>query len=70
MAVRVDLIRRLEAAGARRIETVSFANPERVPQMAGAEGICAALSTRSSDPEGSGSRLEGHRERCLDRISA
>ena len=47
MAVRVDLIRRLEAAGARRIETVSFANPERVPQMAGAEGICAALSTRS-----------------------
>jgi hydroxymethylglutaryl-CoA lyase len=44
---RVDLIRRLEAAGATRIETVSFANPDRVPQMAGAEEICAALGDRT-----------------------
>jgi hydroxymethylglutaryl-CoA lyase len=40
---RLALIRRLEAAGARRIETVSFVNPNRVPQMAGAEEIMAAL---------------------------
>ncbi len=40
---RVEFIRRLEAAGARRIETVSFVNPARVPQMAGAEEVCTAL---------------------------
>lgn len=40
---RLELIGRLEAAGARRIETVSFVNPKRVPQMAGAEEISAAL---------------------------
>ena len=40
---RVEFIRRLEAAGARRNETVSFVNPARVPQMAGAEEVCAAL---------------------------
>ncbi|EJL36752.1 isopropylmalate/homocitrate/citramalate synthase [Caulobacter sp. AP07] len=40
---RLALIRRLEAAGARRIEVVSFVNPNRVPQMAGAEEIMAAL---------------------------
>jgi hydroxymethylglutaryl-CoA lyase len=37
----------VEAAGARRIETVSFANPSVLPQMAGAEEICAALGDRS-----------------------
>ncbi len=40
---RVDFIRRLEEAGARRIEAASFVNPKRVPQMAGAEEIMAAL---------------------------
>ena len=40
---KLEFIRRLEAAGARRIETVSFVNPRRVPQMAGAEEIAAAL---------------------------
>ena len=40
---RLALIRQLEAAGARRIEVVSFVNPNRVPQMAGAEEIMAAL---------------------------
>ncbi len=40
---RLEFIRRLEAAGAKRIETVSFVNAKRVPQMAGAEEICAAL---------------------------
>ena len=47
VATRVELIRRLEDAGATRIETVSFAHPERVPQMEGAEEICASLSDRS-----------------------
>jgi hydroxymethylglutaryl-CoA lyase len=40
---KLDFIRQLEEAGARRIETVSFVNPRRVPQMAGAEEISAAL---------------------------
>jgi hydroxymethylglutaryl-CoA lyase len=40
---RLEFIHRLEAAGVRRIETVSFVNPKRVPQMAGAEEIMAAL---------------------------
>ena len=40
---KLDLIRKLEAAGARRTEVVSFVNPNRVPQMAGAEEIMTAL---------------------------
>ena len=40
---RVEFIRRLEAAGVRRIETVSFVNDRRVPQMAHAEEVMAAL---------------------------
>ncbi|MDP3489044.1 MAG: hydroxymethylglutaryl-CoA lyase [Phenylobacterium sp.] len=40
---KLEFISRLRAAGARRIETVSFVNPARVPQMAGAEEIMAAL---------------------------
>lgn len=40
---KLDLIRQLESAGARRMEVVSFVNPNRVPQMAGAEEIMAAL---------------------------
>ncbi len=40
---KLDLISKLEAAGARRTEVVSFVNPARVPQMAGAEDIMAAL---------------------------
>lgn len=42
-AVRADLVRRLEAAGARRIEAVSFVHPRYVPQMAGAEEVMADL---------------------------
>jgi hydroxymethylglutaryl-CoA lyase len=43
VAEKLELIGRLEAAGARRQEVVSFVNPKRVPQMAGAEEIMAAL---------------------------
>lgn len=41
--VRADFVRRLEAAGARRIEAASFVHPKYVPQMAGAEEVLAAL---------------------------
>jgi hydroxymethylglutaryl-CoA lyase len=40
---KLEFIARLEEAGARRTETVSFVNPRRVPQMAGAEEIMGAL---------------------------
>ena len=40
---RTELVRRLAAAGLKRIEAASFVNPERVPQMAGAEEVAAAL---------------------------
>lgn len=40
---RVEFIERLEACGVRRVEAVSFVNPRRVPQMAGAEEVMAAL---------------------------
>lgn len=40
---KLDFIGRLQAAGAKRMEVVSFVNPNRVPQMAGAEEIMADL---------------------------
>ena len=42
-ADKVALIRRCVAAGARRIEVASFVNPRKVPQMADAEAVVAAL---------------------------
>jgi isopropylmalate/homocitrate/citramalate synthase len=41
--VRAELVDRLAATGVPRIETVSFVHPGRVPQMAGAEEVVAAL---------------------------
>lgn len=46
VAEKLDFIARLEACGARRIEAVSFVNPKRVPQMAGAEEVMAGLTRR------------------------
>ena len=46
-AVRAELVDRLAAAGLPRIEAVSFVNPARVPQMAGAEEVVAALDARA-----------------------
>ncbi len=43
IAQKVEMIGRLEACGVTRLEAVSFVNPRRVPQMAGAEEIMAAL---------------------------
>jgi len=40
---KLELIRRLDVCGARRQEVVSFVNAKRVPQMAGAEEMMAAL---------------------------
>jgi hydroxymethylglutaryl-CoA lyase len=43
---KVELIRRSVASGIRRIEAVSFVNPKRVPQMADAEAVMAAVPRR------------------------
>jgi hydroxymethylglutaryl-CoA lyase len=43
VAERISLIEKLLGAGASRIEVASFVHPGRVPQMAGAEEILAAL---------------------------
>lgn len=41
---KVELIRRLAAAGLPRIEVASFVNPKRVPQMADAEAVLADIA--------------------------
>jgi hydroxymethylglutaryl-CoA lyase len=43
-ADKLDLVRRLDACGARRQEVVSFVNPKRVPQMAFAEEMMVELA--------------------------
>jgi isopropylmalate/homocitrate/citramalate synthase len=45
-AVRAELVDRLAATGLPRVEAVSFVNPARVPQMAGAEEVVAAIERR------------------------
>jgi len=44
--VRAELVNRLAAAGLSRIEAVSFVRDDRVPQMAGAEEVVAAIERR------------------------
>jgi hydroxymethylglutaryl-CoA lyase len=46
-ADKVALIERMIEAGARRFEVASFVNPKRVPQMADAEAVIAALPDRA-----------------------
>ena len=46
-AVRAELCNRLAAAGVPRIEAVSFVRDDRVPQMAGAEAVVAAIERRA-----------------------
>ena len=43
---KIELVDRLVDAGIRRVETVSFARPDRVPQMADAEAVMEALPPR------------------------
>jgi isopropylmalate/homocitrate/citramalate synthase len=45
-ATRAELVNRLAAAGLRRVEAVSFVRDDRVPQMAGAEEVVAAIERR------------------------
>ena len=42
-STRAELVRRLVAAGLRKMEVASFVNPNRVPQMAGAEEVAELL---------------------------
>lgn len=42
-ATKVALVKRLVAAGLRRIEVTSFVRPDRVPQLADADAVMAAL---------------------------
>jgi hydroxymethylglutaryl-CoA lyase/(R)-citramalyl-CoA lyase len=44
--VRAELVNRLAATGLLKIEAVSFVNPERVPQMAGAEEVVSGIERR------------------------
>ena len=64
-AAKVELIGRLVAAGARRIEAVSFAHPKLVPAMADAEAVMAAV------PRGDGVAYAGLvlNRRGLDRAT-
>ena len=45
-ALKLELVNRLLEAGLRRIEVCSFVHPGKVPQMADAEALCAALPHR------------------------
>jgi hydroxymethylglutaryl-CoA lyase len=47
-AQKVEFVRRLLDAGLKRIEVASFVNPKRVPQMADAEDVLAALAPFAS----------------------
>ncbi|MCZ8019491.1 hydroxymethylglutaryl-CoA lyase [Novosphingobium sp.] len=45
-ADKLTLVQLAIGAGARRIEVTSFVNPQKVPQMADAEAVCAGLPQR------------------------
>jgi hydroxymethylglutaryl-CoA lyase/(R)-citramalyl-CoA lyase len=72
--VRADLVNRLAAAGLPRVEAVSFVRDDRVPQMARAEEVVAAIERRDGT-EYSGLVLnergyERFRVSKLDRVNA
>jgi isopropylmalate/homocitrate/citramalate synthase len=46
-AERAELVNRLAAAGLPRVEAASFVRDDRVPQMAGAEEVAAAIEPRA-----------------------
>jgi hydroxymethylglutaryl-CoA lyase/(R)-citramalyl-CoA lyase len=64
--VRAKLVRRLASSGPGVIEAASFVDPRRVPQMAGAEEVVAALD-RASGVVYAGLALN---ERGYDRLAA
>ena len=51
-AVRVELVRRLLAAGVPLVEVGSFVNPKQVPQMAGTAEVVAGLGLPEDGPAG------------------
>lgn len=72
-AVRAELVDRLAAAGLRRIEAVSFVRDDRVPQMAQAEEVVAAIMRRGgAEIAGLVLNERGHerfRAASLDRVN-
>ena len=69
-AQKLQLIDHALASGSKRIEVTSFVHPQRVPQMADAEAVCAGLPQRS-DVRYTGLILNERgyrrlRETCLD----
>jgi hydroxymethylglutaryl-CoA lyase/(R)-citramalyl-CoA lyase len=73
-AARAELVNRLAAAGLPRVEAVSFVRADRVPQMADAEEVVAAIERRDGT-EYSGLVLneqgyERFRASGLDRVNA
>ncbi len=56
---KVELVRRLVAAGVRRAEVVSFVNPKRVPQMADGADVMAALNAPGALPDRTAISLAG-----------
>jgi isopropylmalate/homocitrate/citramalate synthase len=73
-AVRADLVNRLAVAGLPRVEAASFVRGDRVPQMAGAEEVAAAIEPRDgTDYAGLVLNLKGYerlRETKLDRVNS
>jgi isopropylmalate/homocitrate/citramalate synthase len=72
-SVRAELVNRLAAAGLPRIEAASFVRDDRVPRMAGAEEVVAAIARRGGT-EYSGLVLnergfERFRATTLDRVN-
>jgi hydroxymethylglutaryl-CoA lyase len=53
-AQKLHFIEQFVAAGVRRVQVCSFVNPERVPQMADAEALCAELTALARQPQYAG----------------
>jgi hydroxymethylglutaryl-CoA lyase/(R)-citramalyl-CoA lyase len=51
-ATRAELVNRLAAAGVPRVEAVSFVRDDRVPRMAGAEEVVAAIRPATTELSG------------------
>jgi hydroxymethylglutaryl-CoA lyase len=71
-ALRAELVTRLAAAGVPRIEAVSFVRADRVPQMAGAEEVVAAVDRGGAELSGLVLNERGHERfaaTALDRVN-
>ena len=72
-ATRAELVNRLARAGLPRVEAVSFVRDERVPAMAGAESVVAAIDRREgTEYAGLVLNAKGYARLCatgLDRVN-